>query len=226
MVAGGVVAGGGAVRRGHCDRRARPTRLGWLDGLGRQLDALTDAVLGEAATSEIGDGCAEAYEGETSAAAAEAEAAAAAGFDGATLAALLVGRWGQEYDIDFTKTDYLGKSSLYLNVFPWTADQEPWCATRHTPHATRLGTPRWPRSPRACSRAAACATRGRRHTDRQAYLEHLQAVAELLLRWGRVASVTRQIDESDKQPRRGTVPLLTVPIRLDLPNELVKSFRP
>ena len=137
MVAGGVVAGGGAVRRGHCDRRARPTRLGWLDGLGRQLDALTDAVLGEAATSEIGDGCAEAYEGETSAAAAAEEAAAAAGFDGATLAALLVGRWGQEYDIDFTKTDYLGKSSLYLNVFPWTADQEPWCATRHTPHATR-----------------------------------------------------------------------------------------
>ena len=139
MVAGGVVAGGGAVRRGHCDRRARPTRLGWLDGLGRQLDALTDAVLGEAATSEIGDGCAEAYEGETSAAAAAAEAAAAAGFDGATLAALLVGRWGQEYDIDFTKTDYLGKSSLYLNVFPWTADQEPWCATatRHTPHTTR-----------------------------------------------------------------------------------------
>ena len=51
-------------------------------------------------------------------------------------------------------------------------------------------------------------------------------VAELLLRWGRVASVKRQIDESDKQPRRGTVPLLTVPIRLDLPNELVKSFRP
>jgi len=69
-------------------------------------------------------------------------------------------------------------------------------------------------------------THGRRHTDHQAYLEHCQAVAELLLRWGRVASVTRQIDESDKQPRRGTVPLLTVPIRLDLPNELVKSFRP
>ena len=101
-------------------------------------------------------------------------------------------------------------------------------ATRHTPHATRLGTPRRPRSSSCVqqSRAAACATRGRRHTDRQAYLEHLQAVAELLLRWGRVASVKRQIDESDKQPRRGTVPLLTVPIRLDLPNELVKSFRP
>merc|ERR1740139_1075144 len=80
---------------------------GWLDGIGQQLDALTDAVLGETAASQIGDGCAEAYAG-------------------ATLAALLVSRWGREYDIDFTKTDYLGKSSLYLNVFPWTADQEPW----------------------------------------------------------------------------------------------------
>ena len=101
--------------------------------------------------------------------------------------------------------------------------------TRHTEHGTRVGPAHRPRpSPmRAVLEPSRClAMHGRRHTDRQAYLEHLQAVAELLLRWGRVASVKRQIDESDKQPRRGTVPLLTVPIRLDLPNELVKSFRP
>ena len=159
------------VRHGRCDRRARPTRLGWLDGLGRQLDALTDAVLGEAATSEIGDGCAEAYEGETSAAAAAEEAAAAAGFDGATLAALLVGRWGQEYDVDFTKTDYLGKSSLYLNVFPWTADQEPWCATRHTPHTTRH-TPRHatPAAVSSCVQQSRCLRDARQAPHRPAGL--------------------------------------------------------
>ena len=66
----------------------------------------------------------------------------------------------------------------------------------------------------------------RRHADQQSYLEHCQAIAELLLRWGRVAAVRQQIAESDKEPRRGTIPLKTVPIRLDLPNELVKSFRP
>ena len=182
MAAGGVVAGGVAVRHGRCAHRARRTRLGWLDGLGRQLDALTDAVLGEAAAAEIGDGCAQGYEGETRAAEAAAEAAAAAGLDGAALAALLVDKWGQEDDVDFSKTDYLGQSSLYLNVFPWTADQEPWCtsrhtphgmrhnATRHTPHATRVGPARRPRpSPmRAVLEPSRClAMRGRRQTDRK-----------------------------------------------------------
>ena len=171
MVAGGVVAGGVVAggRAGRHDRRARPARLGWLDGIGQQLDALTDAVLGETAASQIGDGCAEAYAGETSAAAAADEAAAAAGFDGATLAALLVSRWGREYDIDFTKTDYLGKSSLYLNVFPWTADQEPWCASRHTTRHAGRGPPG------ACGGAEPLPARRRRHSDRQAYLEHCQA---------------------------------------------------
>lgn len=109
---------------------------------------------------------------------------------GNTCNASRIAQWGQEYDIEFTRTDYLGKASLYLNVFPWTADQTPW-----------------------------------RHADRQSYLEHCQAVAELLIRWRRVAAVKRQIAETDKKPRRGTVPLKTVPLRLDLPDELVKSFR-
>mmetsp|Transcript_45397 Transcript_45397/g.98806 ORF Transcript_45397/g.98806 Transcript_45397/m.98806 type:complete len:105 (-) Transcript_45397:271-585(-) len=64
-----------------------------------------------------------------------------------------------------------------------------------------------------------------RHESQEVYLEHLQAVAELLIRWGRVASVKRQIQETDKSPRRGTIPIKTVPLRLDLPNELVRSFR-
>ena len=65
-----------------------------------------------------------------------------------------------------------------------------------------------------------------RHESRGAYLEHCEAIAELLLRWRRVAAVKRQIAETEKTPRRGTIPLKTVPIRLDLPNELVRSFRP
>merc|ERR1712196_480165 len=96
---------------------------------------------------------------------------------------------GKEFDVEFTVTDYLGVSSVYLNVFPWSSDATPW-----------------------------------RHTDEQAYLEHLQAVAEQLIEWQRVASVKRQIIESDKVPRRGTIPLKTVPLRLDLPNELARAI--
>ena len=84
-----------------------------------------------------------------------------------------------------------GKSSLYLNIFPWTADAEPW-----------------------------------RHAGREAYLEHLEAVAALLLKWERVATVKAQVQQSNAAPRRGTIPLKTVPLRLDLPNDLVRSFRP
>jgi len=83
---------------------------------------------------------------------------------------LIVQKWGKEYDCEFTVTDYLGKSSVYLNVFPWSSDAEPW-----------------------------------RHDDETAYLEHLQAVCEQLITWKRVAAVRRQITETDKEPRRGTI---------------------
>ena len=78
---------------------------------------------------------------------------------------------------------------MYLNVFPWSSDAEPW-----------------------------------RHDDETAYLQHLQAVCEQLITWKRVAAVRRQIAETDKEPRRGTIPLKTVPLRLDLPNELARAI--
>ena len=155
--------------------------MGWFDDL-------TDGLLGEA--SGIPDGGADDLRLESELADALAENRAADGFDGRALRDLIVQKWGVEYDIDFTRTDYLGKASLYLNVFPWTADAEPW-----------------------------------RHESESAYLEHCQAIAELLLKWGQVAGVKRQMAETDKAPRRGTIPIKTVPLRLDLPNELVKSFR-
>ena len=168
----------------RCAARASPpVMMGWLD-------QLTDAMLGESAGPGLADGCADAYAEADTAVAEADEAAAAAGFDGAALAALVKARWGAQYDLEFTRTDYLGKASLYLNVFPWTADAEPW-----------------------------------RHESESAYLEHCQAIAELLLKWGQVAGVKRQMAETDKAPRRGTIPIKTVPLRLDLPNELVKSFR-
>ncbi|KAJ1629741.1 hypothetical protein T492DRAFT_1008517 [Pavlovales sp. CCMP2436] len=64
-----------------------------------------------------------------------------------------------------------------------------------------------------------------RHSDERAYLEHLQAVAELLVEWGQCATVKQQIRETDKEPRRTTNPISTVPLRLNLPKELVRSFK-
>ena len=155
--------------------------MGWFDDV-------TDAILGE--SSGLADGAAQAFDDESEVSAAFAESAAQAGFDGNELRALIVDKWGEQFDVEFTQTDYLGKSSIYLNVFPWTPERTPW-----------------------------------RHEDERAYLEHLQAVSELLVRWGRVATVKQQLKETSKRPRRGTIPLKTVPIRLDLPNELARSFR-
>jgi len=53
----------------------------------------------------------------------------------------------------------------------------------------------------------------------------MQAVSELLVKWGQCASVKQQIKETTKEPRRGTIPIMTVPLRLDLPEVLVRSFR-
>lgn len=146
------------------------------------LDELTDALLG-APVEGIADGVADSLEAESEATQALAEAVAAEGFGGRQLRDLIVAKWGKEFDVEFSQTDYLGKSSIYLNVFPWSPDLEPY-----------------------------------RHADQTAYLEHLEAVCERLVRWGRVAHVKRQIAETSKAPRRGTIPLKTVPIRLDLPN--------
>jgi len=74
----------------------------------------------------LGDGMAASFASEDAAAVALEEAAAAEDFDGRMLRDLIVQKWGKEYDCEFTVTDYLGKSSVYLNVFPWSSDAEPW----------------------------------------------------------------------------------------------------
>ena len=156
--------------------------------MGGWFDDLADKFLGPPAEG-LGDGMADSFASEDDAAAALKEAAAAVDFDGRVLRELIVAKWGKEYDLEFTVTDYLGKSSVYLNVFPWSSDAEPW-----------------------------------RHDDETAYLQHLQAICEQLVTWKRVATVRSQIAETDKEPRRGTIPLKTVPIRLDLPNELARAI--
>ena len=76
--------------------------MGWLD-------ALTDAVLGEAVAPEaLADGSANEWAQRVEEDALGAEAAAAAGFDGEALRALIADKWGKEYDVEFTRTDYLG----------------------------------------------------------------------------------------------------------------------
>lgn len=121
---------------------------------------------------------------------AAAEAVAAEGFDGRALRALIKEKWGDDYDLELTRTDYMGKASLYLNVMPWTLDREP------------------------------C-----RHESEAAYLEHLEAIAQLLVKWGCVVEVAAEVEATTKRPRRGTIPLKTVPLRLSLDEDLVRSFR-
>ena len=164
-----------------------PRRTASVVGLA-WFDQLADGLLGPR-TEGLADGMGAEFANVDHAKAAAVEAAAAEGFDGRTLRALIVQKWGKEHDVEFTVTDYLGKASVYLNVFPWSSDAKPW-----------------------------------RHEDEQAYLEHLQFAAEQLIAWKRVATVQAQIAETDKSPRRGTIPLKTVPLRLDLPNELARAI--
>jgi len=63
-----------------------------------------------------------------------------------------------------------------------------------------------------------------RHESELDYLSHLQAIAELLTEWDRADLVLAEIAASSKAPRRGTIPLLTVPINLRLPPDLVDGF--
>jgi hypothetical protein len=170
--------------------RAGP-RMAAGGGGGSWFDSIADLFLGERAEGIADGGSARGAQLDSAAQLADRakELLAEEGFDGFALRELLLQKWGQSYDVDFAVTRYLGRESLYLNVFPWTLEREPF-----------------------------------RHADEQAYLEHLQAVSELLVKWQRVASVKAQIRETTKEPRRGTIPLKTVPLRLDLPDELVRSF--
>lgn len=179
------------ARRAQPFTRTRP-RMAGSGGRG-WFDSIADMFLGE--QLDIGDIADGAEKLQLDAASSEVrdqvqEALSADGFDGFALRDLLVEKWGKSYDVDFAVTQYLGRSSLYLNVFPWTIDREPF-----------------------------------RHESEADYLEHLQAVSELLVKWNRVALVKQQIRETKKEPRRGTIPLKTVPLRLDLPDALVKSFQ-
>ena len=118
--------GAGLAHRGlRTHRRQAVPVMGWFDDL-------TDGLLGEA--SGIPDGGAQDLRLESELAEALAENRAAEGFDGWALRDLIVQKWGVEYDIDFTRTDYLGKASLYLNVFPWTPDRTPY---RHASSQSR-----------------------------------------------------------------------------------------
>ena len=110
--------GVGLAHRGlRTHRRQAVPMMGWIDDL-------TDGLLGEA--SGIPDGGADDLRLESELADALAENRAADGFDGRALRDFIVQKWGVEYDIDFTRTDYLGKASLYLNIFPWTPDRTPY----------------------------------------------------------------------------------------------------
>ena len=71
------------------------------------LDDLTDKFLGPPAEG-LGDGMAEEFASADDATAALEEAAAAEGFDGRCLRDIIVQKWGKEYDLEFTVTDYLG----------------------------------------------------------------------------------------------------------------------
>ena len=133
-------------------------------------------------------------------------------------------------DLDFTVTDYLGKSSVYLNVFPWSSDRTPW---RHESEraylehleaiSQRLVT--WDRvlavltqideTDKARDALPSPPTFPPTFSQHSVALTSPAPHLALLL-----------IPPAPQAPRRGTIPLKTVPLRLDLPNDLARSFRP
>lgn len=129
-------------------------------------------------------------------------------------------KWGDDYDLELTRTEYMGKASLYLNVMPWTLGKEP---CRHADEEEYLShlqvrpllfSPS-ERAPPMPKRSLTCR------------IAHpTQALAELLVRWGRVSTIMEEVRSTTKLPRRGTIPLKTVPLRLNLDEELVRSFMP
>jgi len=63
-----------------------------------------------------------------------------------------------------------------------------------------------------------------RHRTEYDYLCHLQAVVEILVKYDRLDYVMGQMMETNKKPRPGTSPLVAVPLRLDLPADIVKEI--
>ena len=62
-----------------------------------------------------------------------------------------------------------------------------------------------------------------RHDSELDYLMHLQAVVEILEKYGQLDNVIYQIQETNKKPKMGA-PLKAVPIRLDLTSEEINKI--
>jgi hypothetical protein len=63
-----------------------------------------------------------------------------------------------------------------------------------------------------------------RHETELDYLCHLQAVVEILVKYGQLDYVLYQIADSDKKPIAGQNPIVAVPIRLDLTKDQVETI--
>mmetsp|Transcript_12586 Transcript_12586/g.35709 ORF Transcript_12586/g.35709 Transcript_12586/m.35709 type:complete len:213 (-) Transcript_12586:99-737(-) len=63
-----------------------------------------------------------------------------------------------------------------------------------------------------------------RHETELDYLCHLQAVVEILQKYDQLDHILAQIEETKKKPRQGTVPIVAVPLRLDLTRKQVQEI--
>eukprot|EP00525_Craspedostauros_australis_P012599 CAMPEP_0198116534 /NCGR_PEP_ID=MMETSP1442-20131203/13160_1 /TAXON_ID= /ORGANISM="Craspedostauros australis, Strain CCMP3328" /LENGTH=226 /DNA_ID=CAMNT_0043774387 /DNA_START=12 /DNA_END=692 /DNA_ORIENTATION=- len=63
-----------------------------------------------------------------------------------------------------------------------------------------------------------------RHETELDYLCHLQAVVEILQKYDQLDYVLAQIQETDKTPRAGSIPVVAVPLRLDLTADQVTQI--
>jgi hypothetical protein len=63
-----------------------------------------------------------------------------------------------------------------------------------------------------------------RHRTELDYLMHLQAIVEILEKYGQLDYVLSQIETTDKTPRGNTSPLVAVPLRLDLSENELNSI--
>lgn len=60
-----------------------------------------------------------------------------------------------------------------------------------------------------------------RHATELDYLCHLQAIVEILIKYDRLDYVLSQMEETTKKPRASTSPLIAVPFRLDLSEDML-----
>ena len=63
-----------------------------------------------------------------------------------------------------------------------------------------------------------------RHETELDYLCHLQAVVEILQKYDQLDYILTQIEETKKKPRAGTIPIVAVPLRLDLTRKQVQEI--